>query len=63
MSQRKEPSPTPNISSISVSGPAGLIATVAILAIALIGIPAARWFALGSVVLGLIFALLLRRFR
>jgi hypothetical protein len=53
--------PEINISKIPVGGGvAGLIVALTVIAIALIGIPATRLFLLGSVVLGVIVALVLR---
>jgi hypothetical protein len=53
--------PEINISKIPVGGGvAGLMVALTVIAIALIGIPATRLFLLGSVVLGVIVALVLR---
>ena len=52
----------PNISKFTVGGgPAGMIVAGAFLVIGLIGLPQARWFLAGSVTLGGLFALILRR--
>ena len=54
--------PVPNISSFSVGGGvAGFIVAASFVVIGLIGIPTARWFLAGSIVLGGLFALILRR--
>jgi hypothetical protein len=53
--------PVPNISSFSVGGgAAGMIVTAAFVVIGLIGLPSARWFLAGSLILGGIMALALR---
>jgi hypothetical protein len=53
--------PEVNISKIPVGGGvAGLIIALTVIVIALIGIPATRLFLLGSAVLGVIVALILR---
>ena len=53
--------PEINISKIPVGGGvAGLMIALTVIVIALIGIPATRLFLLGSVVLGVIVALVLR---
>ena len=50
-----------NISSISVKGnAAGLIVTLVILGIGIIGLPAARWFLAAAVPAGIVFALILK---
>ena len=54
------PSWGPNMSKISVGGPAGLIFTLASLAVFLIGLPEVRWFLAASLPVGLIVALILR---
>lgn len=55
----KDPSPDINFSKVSVSGAAGLLVTLVILGIGLVGLPEARWFLVGSVPLGLIVAVIL----
>ena len=53
--------PEINVSKILVGGGvAGLMIALIVIVIALIGIPATRWFLLGSAVLGVIVALILR---
>jgi hypothetical protein len=57
-----EPSPEWNISKISVGGGlAGLIVTVGLLTIFVVGAESARWFLAVSVLAGLVVALILRR--
>jgi hypothetical protein len=56
-----EASPDQNLSKISVSGnTAGLIVTLGMLAILLVGLPPTRWFLAASVPLGVVVALILR---
>jgi len=55
-----DPSPDINFSKVSVSGAAGLLVTLVMLAIGLIGLPEARWFLLVSVPFGLVVALILK---
>jgi hypothetical protein len=56
--------PEINISKFTVGGGvAGLIVVVSILGIALLGLPPARWFLAGSVLVGAIVALVLRALR
>jgi hypothetical protein len=53
--------PCPNISKTPVGGNvAGLMITVCIVVIALVGIPASRWFLGASLALGAVVALVLR---
>ena len=56
--------PEINISKFTVGGGiAGLIVVVSIVAIGLLGLPPARWFLAGSVLVGAIVALVLRALR
>ena len=60
-SQPADESPEPNISRISLGGGvAGLIVTVAVLGIFLVGLPPTRWFLGVSLVAGVAVALLLK---
>jgi hypothetical protein len=53
--------PEINVSKIPVGGGvAGLLIALTVIVIALIGIPATRWFLLGSAVLGVVIAFGLR---
>jgi hypothetical protein len=53
--------PEINVSKIPVGGGvAGLMIAVTVIVIALIGIPATRWFLVGSAALGVMIALILR---
>ena len=53
--------PEINVSKIPVGGGvAGLMIAVTVVVIGLIGIPATRWFLLGSAALGMVIALFLR---
>lgn len=53
--------PEINVSKIPVGGGvAGLMIAVTVIVIALIGIPATRWFLAGSALLGIMIALILR---
>jgi len=53
--------PEINVSKIPVGGGvAGLMIAVTVVVIGLIGIPATRWFLLGSAALGMVIALVLR---
>ena len=56
----QDPRPEENISSISVQGPAGVLCTIGIVLIALLGLSEARWFLLFSLPVGLVVAGILR---
>jgi len=56
-----EVSPDSNLSKIAIGGgAAGLIVTLGMLAILLVGLPPTRWFLAASVPLGVVVALILR---
>jgi cytosine/uracil/thiamine/allantoin permease len=59
-SERDEPHPDINISKISFGGVAGLIFTLVMVMIFLVGLEEARWFLAVSIPLGLVVALILR---
>lgn len=48
------------IDKISVEGPAGLLFTIGVLVLFLIGLPATRWFLAWSLALGVIIGIILR---
>jgi hypothetical protein len=48
------------IDKISVEGPAGLLFTIGVLVLFLIGLPAARWFLALSLPLGVVIGVILR---
>jgi hypothetical protein len=53
--------PEINFSKIQIGGGvAGSLIAISVIAIALVGIPAARWFLAGSVLVGALVALILR---
>jgi hypothetical protein len=55
-----DPNPDINFSRVSVSGTAGLLVTLVILGIGLIGLPPMRSFLIGAMVLGAILAAILK---